>query len=87
MWTSGELSIIFNEKVVYTNKAMLVKLARHRLQFMHRRSYQLLIKIRIPYRTKFRRTKCFVGQNFRHQAEISTLLSEEFLSDKVLIVT
>ena len=31
----------------------------------------------------FRRTKCFVGQNFRHQAEISTLLSDEFLSDKV----
>ena len=28
-------------------------------------------------------TKCFVGQNFRHQAEISTLLSDELLSDKV----
>ena len=32
----------------------------------------------------FRRTKYFVGQNFRHQAKISTLLSDEFLSDKVL---
>ena len=31
----------------------------------------------------FRRTKFFVGQNFRHQAEISTILSDEFLSDKV----
>ena len=31
----------------------------------------------------FRRTKRFVGQNFRHQAEISTLLSDKFLSDKV----
>ena len=31
----------------------------------------------------FRRTKCFVGHNFRHQAEISTLLSDAFLSDKV----
>ena len=35
----------------------------------------------------FRRTKCFVGQNFRHQAEISTLLSDEFLSDKVSFVS
>ena len=33
----------------------------------------------------FRRTKVFVGQNFRHQAEISTLLSDEFLSDKVTV--
>ena len=31
----------------------------------------------------FRRTKFFVGQNFRHQPKISTLLSDEFLSDKV----
>ena len=31
----------------------------------------------------FRRTKVFVGQNFRHQADISTILSDEFLSDKV----
>ena len=31
----------------------------------------------------FRRTKLFDGQNFRHQAKISTLLSVEFLSDKV----
>ena len=31
----------------------------------------------------FRRTKCFVAQNYRHQAEISTLLSDEFLSDNV----
>ena len=31
----------------------------------------------------FRRTKYFVGQNFRHQPEISTVLSDEFLSDKV----
>ena len=31
----------------------------------------------------FRRTKFVVGQNFRHQAEISTILSDEFLSDKV----
>ena len=33
----------------------------------------------------FRRTKFFVGQNFRHQAKISTLLSDEFLSDKVIL--
>ena len=32
----------------------------------------------------FRRTKLFDGQNFRHRAKISTLLSGEFLSDKVL---
>ena len=32
----------------------------------------------------FRWTKFFVGQNFRHQAEISTILSDEFLSDKVV---
>ena len=38
----------------------------------------------IPYWTKFRRTKYFVGQNFQHQAEISTVLSDEFLSDKVV---
>ena len=31
----------------------------------------------------FQRTKWFVGQNFRHQAKISTLLSDEFLSDIV----
>ena len=30
----------------------------------------------IPYRTKFHRTKYFVGQNFRHKAEISTILSD-----------
>ena len=34
----------------------------------------------------FRRTKFFVGQNFRHQAEISTILSDEFLSDKVIAI-
>ena len=28
--------------------------------------------------------KIFDGQNFRHQAEISTLLFDEFLSDKVI---
>ena len=27
--------------------------------------------------------KFLVGQNFRHQVEISTILSDEFLSDKV----
>ena len=31
----------------------------------------------------FRQTKFFVGQNFWHQAEISTTLCDEFLSDKV----
>ena len=31
----------------------------------------------------FRLTKFFVRQNLRHQAEISTILSHEFLSDKV----
>ena len=31
----------------------------------------------------FRRPKFFVGQNFRHQVEISTILSDESLSDKV----
>ena len=29
---------------------------------------------KMPYRTKFRRTKYFVGQNFRHQTKISTIL-------------
>ena len=32
----------------------------------------------------FRRTKYFVRQNFRHQVEISTILSDEFLSNKVI---
>ena len=51
----------------------------------------------IPYRTNirqtkffvgqnFRRTKFFVGQNFRHQAKISTILSDNFLSDKVVML-
>ena len=31
----------------------------------------------------FRQTKFFFGQNFRHQAKISSILSDEFLSDKV----
>ena len=31
----------------------------------------------------FIRTEIFVGQNFRHQVEISSILSDEFLSDKV----
>ena len=38
----------------------------------------------LPHRTEFRQTKCF-GQNFRHQAEISTILSDEFLSNKVIV--
>ena len=33
----------------------------------------------------FRRTKYFVGQNFRNQAKISTILSDKFLSDKVIL--
>ena len=39
----------------------------------------------IPYRKKFRRTKYFLGQNFQHQAGISTILSDEVLSDKVFL--
>ena len=31
----------------------------------------------IPYRTKLRRTKFFVRQNFRHLQKISSLLSDE----------
>ena len=34
----------------------------------------------------FRRTKFFVGQDIRHQAEISTILSNEFLSHKVPVL-
>ena len=37
----------------------------------------------VPYRTKFRRTKYFVGYNFRRQAQISEIFSAEILSDKV----
>ena len=33
----------------------------------------------ITYRTQY-----FVGQNFRHQAEISTTLSDKIFSDKVI---
>ena len=31
----------------------------------------------------FRRIKLFLGQNFQRQAEMSTILPDEFLSDKV----
>ena len=34
----------------------------------------------LTYRTKFRRTKFFGGQNFRHQVEISAVLSNEIFS-------
>ena len=34
----------------------------------------------IPYRTKFRRTEFFGGQNFRHQVEISAVSSDEMFS-------
>ena len=30
----------------------------------------------IPYQTKFRLTKYFVGKSFRHQVKISTILSD-----------
>ena len=34
-----------------------------------------VVSLVLPYRTKIRRTKYFTGQNFRHRAEISTILS------------
>ena len=34
----------------------------------------------VPYRTKFRLTKFFGGQNFRYQVEISAVLSDEIFS-------
>ena len=37
----------------------------------------------IPYRSKFLVDKVFCRQNFRHQVEISAVLSAEILSDKV----
>ena len=42
---------------------------------------------RIPYRTKFRRTKIFGGQNFRQQVRFSAVLSAEILSDKVICLS
>ena len=42
------------------------------------------ILMNIPYRTKQCRTKFFIGQNFRHLAKLSSLLSEHMLNSIVL---
>ena len=84
---------IFENNCVYSMFIVLIGYVNEylsKLMITQRPTFpiQFVSKYNIPYRTKFRpnfrRTKYFVGQNLRQQAEISTILSDEFMSNKVI---
>ena len=52
------------------------RIARMILYFFYKNTVSLMAR-KIPYRTKFSAEKFFFGQNFRHQVEISAVLSDE----------